>query len=156
MLSDPRNRPRHRLWPWMLLAPFFLFVCATQAYRLVVRSQVRHEFNALHKDGYPATERELIAWLPMVSDQQNAALPIIEAADSLSAPAEGFIEHWSRTEKFDPDALADLAGVLANNAPALDLIRSAARLGQARFPINYEAGPGALCPHLAKIKRLTI
>jgi hypothetical protein len=138
----------------MLLAPFILFVCATQSYRLVKRSQVRHEINAIHKGGYPATERELIAWLPAVDDRQNAALPIVEAADSLSLPNDGL--HWSRTEKLDPNAVQDLAGILTNNAPALELIRAAARLGQARFPVNYEAGPGALFPHLAKLKSLTL
>jgi hypothetical protein len=146
--------PRRR-WPWFILIALMALVGADQAFRVIKHSQVQREMEALRKEGYPVTGRELAKWHPGVPDLENAAIRIMEAARLESLPDDAFNQHWGRTEELGPDERDDLKSILTNNAAALEILHAAAQLKQSRYPVDYSRGPETLLPHLAKIKSLS-
>jgi hypothetical protein len=152
----PHLEPRRRRWPWFLLGLFIALILVGQGYRLFVRHQVQGKLNALRQQGYPVSGYELESWVKSLPDTENAALPIIEAGEKLSLPRDAF-DHmdWGRSGELGPEERDDLRRLITNNLSALELVHAAAQLKQSRYPVDYQRGPDALLPHLAKVKSLT-
>ena len=145
---------RKRRWPWILLGLLIAVVLVSQGYRAMVRASVRRELDALRQQGLPQNARELQSWQKPVPDQQNAALRVLEAADTLFTDGETF-KHWpERGEELGPTERDDLRDSLTNNVQALAAVHAAALLPQSIYPIDYSRGPNTLLPHLAKVKSL--
>jgi hypothetical protein len=151
------QQPQRRHWTWMLLILLLLPVGADQVYRLFSHSRARAEVDALRKEGYPVGLMELQNWPGVVPDQQNAAIRILEAADSLALAPDALarIKWPTGAQEFGPEERDTLQDILTNNAPALESLHLAAQLKQCRFPVDYSRGPAALLPHLAKVKSLS-
>lgn len=88
---------------------------------------------------------------PDVPDDRNAALVYQRAFDLIAA-----LEDWPpaldkllKGESLSADELALLQAWRAENADVFALLRDAARLPECRFPLDYDAGPAMLLPHVA-------
>src|ERR1041385_6171649 len=147
-----------RRWPLVLLFGFLVLAGADQTYRLVIHAKVQRELSALRQEGFPLNVRELQHWRPAVPDQENAALRIMEAADSLALGPDASARDKlpGRAGELGPDERETLKTMLTNNAPALEAAHLAAHLKQSRFPIDYSRGPNTLLPHLAKLKSIAL
>ena len=149
--------PRKHRFFWTILILVVVLVGTDQVYRTVLHMQVKREMSALRHDGVPVGATELQKWVGVVADQENAALKILEAADYVVAPPDGFNrEVWPRrSEELGPQERDELKENVTNNAPALEAVHAAAQLKQSQFHLDYSRGPALLLPHLAKIKSLS-
>jgi len=138
----------------LLLLGWFLVWRGTLFWR------VHKEFSALRTAGIPASGKELNSWYAHVPENENAAIPLLEAfslarnfSDSRSNQiAEATLldrrQHWSaETRKLVSD-------FVEMNSASLTKARQAVQLPKCRYPIDLSYGPDAELPHLAELKTL--
>lgn len=164
-------------WGWRFTRPFFLVSAFSSLLAYVVMNAqssraLEREMASIRAQGAPLSLRE--AAPPPVPDQENAALfytrafkqlPRLENAPAGSRPEDGFFPHADEAvlERFLAEGTARRKTVtveqvhqaLAGTEPALALVRQAAAMPRCRFPIDWEAGAGALFPHLPRLRSLS-
>ena len=118
--------------------------------------------DAIRKAGYPVTLAELDDWYPRVPDEQNAALIYTNAFARMVyvSPEDNNpdrrqiadIKLPQRGQNLSTADAAELAAMIASNAPALQLLYSAPNLTNSRYPIDLKLGFQTLLPDLARVK----
>jgi hypothetical protein len=130
------------------------------------------ELSLIRAQGEPISLRE--AAPPPVPDDQNAALvyqqaferlPRLDRSPTVAEPAG---QHLARTDEQTITSFLSndtrrqqtvtteqLRQALAGTESALALARTAAAMPRCRFPVNWEAGAGALFPHYPKLISLS-
>ena len=117
---------------------------------------------AIRKAGYPVTLAELDGWYPRVPDAQNAALIYTNAfARMRYVSTDGTnrdrrqladIKLPHRGQTFRAEDQAELAAMIASNAPALRLLYSAHNRTNCRYPLDLKLGFDVPLPHLAGVR----
>jgi hypothetical protein len=145
--------------------------------RLSEKAAVRRLEANVRKKGEPLNVKQLMATLPTIPDEENAAMGLIAVwAKDDSAYWRAFLAGErpaaSPPRQYDPDlplfgkkqarvspgqqpspeAQRALENYLQADADRIQALRDALRRPKARFPIRFEETLGALLPHLARIK----
>lgn len=164
-------------WGWRFLRPVLaalvLFVLgAYVATNVTAGRELEHELALVRQQGEPLSLTE--AAPAPVPDDENAALVYEQAFNALPrrveyAPkvANAREQRLAREDEallsdFFSDkpeirnrvTMAQVRGTLVGTKEALALARQAAAMPQCRFPVDWEAGAGALFPHYAKLRSL--
>ena len=150
-------RNSKRLVPVALV---LLVVVTFTAYRIVSRSGVKREVEALRARGLPTTLLELDKWYRVVPASENAAIAFMDAYALYVAPAS--TNNPSENNKMKrvlgeplPQQLAEqVKMLLSKNRETIEELHKAAELTQSRYPIDMTRGFATLLPHLAQLKRL--
>lgn len=116
---------------------------------------------AIRRQGYPVTLRELNAWYRAVPDPLNAALICTQALtgrlfdDSSPAFSRFSDKPWlpPRGEMLSAQDQEELQQILGGDEKTLELLHSIAAGAPSRYPIDLSQGFSALLPHLSKAKR---
>jgi len=142
---------------WLVpLALAVIIVGGVLVFKTVMSSKVHSRVAELRAAGYPVTSIELNAWHKQVPWKENAAMKVMEAAGALSTNSQ----NWDRikwpqgAEPLSAEVKAKLEQILTNNSEALRLLQPAFELEQSRYSVDWRPGPGALLPHLAKVRVL--
>jgi hypothetical protein len=169
-------RIARRLWRWTRLFLAGMTCTVLLSYVVVNLSAGRaleRQLALIRERGEPLTLTEVAP--PMVPDRENAAplyaqafqrLPrLTNSASGAGASAQRrlsqadqqmltalFADDPQQREGISP---ADIRQVLAGTDETLSLTRQAAAMPRCRFPVNWEAGAGALLPHLPQLRSLT-
>jgi hypothetical protein len=146
--------------------------------RLRERSEVKRLEKQIRQKGDPLTLAELAATYPAIPDDQNAAIPLLEAWEK-DDPA--FWQAWKRNERPLPERVSKsydeelpflgrkaskfqsgqkltvasreaAQSFLSEREAHLKAIRSAISRPACCFPLHVEDGFDALLPHLSRIK----
>jgi len=145
------------LWAWFAIP----IISALVAYLIAVAvtgARVEGELRRLKASGAPVTLTE--AAPPSVPDDQNAAVLYEQAFQWLPQESERYAGERDPIALFvSPDqekrakvSLKSVEEILSRYGPLFTLLEQAAALPACRFPVNWEAGAGALFPHMAKIR----
>jgi len=95
----------------------------------------------------PQTIDDLKALYPPLADDANGAPLFMKAADALVKPSVkatnmlpyvGNMKTNVPVQKINDERMALMAGWLAQNLPALELVRVAAAVGASQYPINFD------------------
>jgi hypothetical protein len=175
----PTFRATGRLlrWLWRPTRPVLAVLALLGLAAYVVTNvsaghDLERELTLIRERGEPLTLAE--AAPPPVPDEQNAALvyeqafrqlPRLEGVPSSAIAGEQQLDR--RDEKVLGEFLSEASGerwrdsvepvrqALAGTEGALVLTRQAAAMARCRFPVDWEAGAGALLPHYPKLRSLT-
>ncbi|MSU63321.1 MAG: hypothetical protein EXS31_13145 [Pedosphaera sp.] len=145
---------------WLIIGGILLLVVV----RLIQSGSSRNEIETIRKSGYPTTLAELHEWYQDVPAEENAALKILEAANSkidasdkaLNLPGIGKTPWPEPGTKLAEEELEALAQHIHDNTGALKFLHEASSLSRSRYPMDLTRGPNTLLPHLAQIKGLAI
>ena len=178
----PKIRASHRRWVVAIVTVLFLPPIALVIWYLLVRSSnasaIRKLENEARQRGEPLTLAELKAKYPPIPDEENAAAAFLELWQGEDPVYWLAFENGERplpereTETYDPalpylgseahrmarvgplntNSLAAAESYLNAKSAYLEQMRAALRRPRFRFPINFEAGPAALLPHLAMLR----
>jgi hypothetical protein len=162
--SAPRRLWQAVRWLWrklwrpaaVLLA---LLIVAHLTLNVVAGRRLAHELNRLRAEGAPLTLAE--AAPPPVPNAENAAvlyLRAFEGLDSLkdSKAIDAFLRAMEgRTRPVTRPTSAEIEAVLARHEADFRLLREASQRPACRFPVDWDAGYGALFPHLAGVRNAT-
>ena len=103
------------------------------------------------------TLSELDEWYPRPPDKDNAAFVYtnIFAIPAFTNAASDFAgRKWpARGEKIEADELGAMKMLIATNAQAFALFRTAATMPSARYPVDLKEGAFSLLPHMAAVKQ---
>lgn len=112
----------------------------------------------------PKTIEDLKALYPPLADDANGAPMFLKAAAALvkqspkagnMLPYVGNMKTNVPVQKLDDDRMALMAGHLAQNLPALEILRAAAAFPQSRFPVDFDdAEQGRQFDRLAPLREL--
>ncbi len=144
---------------WLIVGGILLLVVVA---RLIQSSASQSQIEAIRKSGYPTTLAELQQWYEDVPAEENAALKILEAADSnidasekaSNLPGIGKTPWPGPGVKLAEEEREALAQHIRDNADALKALHEASSLPRSRYPMDLTRGPNTLLPHLAQIKGL--
>lgn len=119
------------------------------------RARLRAEIDYIKSRGEPVTMKDLAG--PKVPDEKNGALLYQQAFQLADSP--GLEADVNAVESFavgtiDPNEWAKVLPSLEKVRPVVELVAQAQAKPQCQFPVNWEAGPGALFPHFVGIRRL--
>jgi hypothetical protein len=158
MSPDPDRRAHRavRLGAWVMVA---LLALPFIGWRFGLSRKIDSRLKTAKASGYPVNALELDAWYRPVSPDANMAFVYDRAFARFVPPANrGVTADYlklklpARKEAMSGDLRAEIAGVLANNQEALELLHQAATRPQSRYPINLTLGPNTLLPHLTPLK----
>lgn len=116
------------------------------------------QLEALRRQGFPTTLKELNSWYVFVPPEENQALAceyaFAQLQGSLGLPQhfEGKASLFSHRGSLAPEEQRFLAGVLMTNAAAMELLHSLSATNRSRYPIDLTQGFLVLLPHLSKLK----
>ncbi len=124
----------------------------------VLGRRLEAQIAAIKAKGEPVSMSDL--GKPRVPDSQNAAVVYAKAFELIASPAAQkdlstlgrFLSPREREDK--PVSWEEAEFAVARLRPVMLLIEQAASRPKCQFPVNWEAGAAALCPHLAELKRL--
>ncbi len=123
-------------------------VAATVFFRLIVKSRLGRRMDAIRAAGYPATPVELDDWYAIPPNAENAADVILEAISYQFKPEEPLVELLPivgratlplRTEALSDRTRALVAGHLAADKKALELLHMVAGMRHSRYPSQSSA-----------------
>ncbi|PYI89840.1 MAG: hypothetical protein DME26_00135, partial [Verrucomicrobia bacterium] len=155
---DPQSRAK-RLVRLLALAAVLCLLVPFIYWRLGLSRKIDSHLKTVRAAGDPVSAKELDAWYPQVSAEENAALIYGRAFSRFVSPGNGRatpdylkLKLPSRKEVVPQSLQLAIADALADNREALDLLHQAARLKRSRYPISLTQGPNTLLPHLAPLK----
>lgn len=150
----------------------FLLLLGYVILNVTAGDALEQELSAIRSQGAPLSLRE--AAPPLVPDPENAARVYQQAFDRLPHPEmprpatrpgqpraagvderviESFLSGDPRRQQ--SVTIAQVRQALAGTEAALALVRRASAMPRCRFPVNWDAGPGALFPHYPKLLSLS-
>ncbi len=137
--AEPKSRKR-RIFLLALLIVGALYAI----YRMALVQWRNAELDAIRASGYPVTLAALDRWYPEPAEGENAAELYLEAfakyvpvaGDSQHLPVVGSGELPATTQALPPDMKDAIAGYLAAQAEALELLHRAAEVEECRFPLD--------------------
>ena len=161
--TPPPDRPRRfdRLTCWLigLTVVAVVLVLVYAGYRHALRRSIETRLQAIRDAGYPATAAEVDDWHPM-PEGLNACVVIISGAEKIDSSdpmyellplvGDGVLPDPSETIPSETLALIEL--LLKQNSTGLAELHRAARIEQARWPIQYSDGIDATLPGLGNVR----
>jgi len=169
--SAPRRLWRAVRWLWRKLwRPAAILLAALIIAHLVLNviagRRLERELNRLRAEGAPLTLAE--AAPPAVPDSENAALLYTRAFRGFGWPRASededhelvarFLSTVNGIEDYPPGiapTMAEVEAVLARHKADFSLLDQASRRPACRFPVDWNAGFGALLPHLSGVRMAT-
>jgi hypothetical protein len=155
--KKPVSRGRRiagRIIKWGFLGFLAIFLI----WRIDLAFRVSHRLDAVKNEGYPVNAKELDAWYPAVSDEENAALLYVKAGGILHIDNETenqfakIFQQLSRTNRLTSELQQYYLSTLKTNEECLALIRKASALQKSRYPVDFSVGPMVELPHIGKLK----
>jgi hypothetical protein len=144
---------------WSVIAMTFLFLLVAYVAANVRSGRVlENELSAVRERGEPLSLKE--AAPPLIPDAENAAVVYGRAfklLPKLSGEEQTTLIQFGRSgSDRDKDVSPDkIRPILAKSQDALAVAEEASKMPRCRFPVNYEAGAGALFPHLSHLREIT-
>jgi len=139
---------------------FLIGVAAFTFFRLNVRSKLRSRIDAIRAAGYPVTCAELDQWYTIPEDAENAAYIILDAFEYYQEPQDikllpvvGQAELPPRTGALAEEIKAAVAGYIADNKKALELLHAGTAIENCRYPVDLSAGAEATFHDLSRLKK---
>ena len=127
---------------------------------IILGRRLEAKLAAIKARGEPVSMAEL--GKPKVPDAENAAVIYAKAFEKLSGPTaekdfETLGKFPSAGERRENPGLWNEARLVVNRLrPALPLVEQAISRPKCQFPVNWEAGAGAIFPHYSKMRKLAI
>ena len=162
-MKHVKSRTKH-LATFLFCLPLALLALHGGA-NMVQSHELEAQLADIRAKGEPLTLAESAP--PLVPDAENAARVYQQALDLLAARKSGpektqdaeetqAVSDFVRSASKEPVPVpvGQIREILAERTPILALVRRAAAMPRCRFPINYEAGAGALFPHLGPIREI--
>lgn len=143
---------------WSVIAMTFLFLLVAYVAANVRSGRVlENELSAVRERGEPLSLKE--AAPPLIPDAENAAVLYGRAFKMLpklsDAEQTTLIQFGRSGSDRDKEASPDkIRPILAKFQDALAVADEASKMPRCRFPVNYEAGAGALFPHLGHLREI--
>jgi hypothetical protein len=142
---------------------FALLVISFIVWRVNLAHDVNAKLQAIHAAGLPTNGKELNAYYPAVTDNENAALVVTQAfalmrnyPDSRSNEVDqiqSFPERWKHPTN---EQIQLLTGYVEMNSNALARMAEALKLPKSRYPVDFSLGFETDLPHLDKIRELVL
>jgi len=129
-------------------------------WRLQLAKDVSRQIAAIHAAGLPASGAEADKYYAAVPDEENAALKIADAFDSITTYDDhrsnevAAIKFPQRKDVLTAEQLDLIVGYCAMNSNSLALAREAVKLPRSRYDMDLSWGAYTLLPHLSKLKAL--
>lgn len=146
----------------ILLLLLLIGVCAFAIFRLRLKWTLNARIEAIRAAGYPVTCAELDAWYTIPDDAENAAYTILDALDCFqdwdkteleALPLVGRAELPARTEPLTDEMKSLIAGYIADNNEALELLQVGTQIEHCRYPADYSAGFATTLNHLPNMRK---
>ncbi|MBM3289672.1 MAG: hypothetical protein FJY92_05930, partial [Candidatus Hydrogenedentes bacterium] len=147
-IDDGRNRGRRRLIAVVIGVPavaIVIVVCMVVAWVLRTTGGVERRLEEIRAKGEPVTLAELERWYPPVPDEENAALPLEKAFETLHLPrdpnapvplfnnVDGYPKWPVRGQPLPKEVRAAIDTMIDENAECLAHIAEAAQFERCRF-----------------------
>jgi len=117
---------------------------------LITGRLVGKEMKGLADAGHPLTLAEIAPAVP--PEGENAADVYQQAFDSLRRSHEEEVAIFWADDPDGPEVMAVAREVVAANERYFDLLDRASRMPECVFPVDWEAGSGAVFPHWARMR----
>jgi hypothetical protein len=150
-------------WKTVVLAVFVVVAVAFGIFRWRAGERLDAAKQRIRDAGYPVTYGELDEYYALPASGENRAYLLQFAIDSkvlphptiLNAlPIEGNAELPHRSEPIPEDQIKTMRDFTLLNQDAIEAVFESFEYEECRFPIDMNAGPAMLLPHLAYIRSL--
>jgi len=150
-------------WKTVLLAVFILAVAVFGVYRWRVGSNIDAAKQRMRDAGLPVTYAELDAYYKVPESGENRAYLLQFAIDSMVAvhprmlddlPIAGNSDLPHRSEPISEEQVVAMRTFALQNLDVVDAVFESFEYDECRFPIDMNAGPAMLLPHLAQVRSL--
>ncbi|HRK33564.1 MAG TPA: hypothetical protein PLJ47_03125 [Candidatus Hydrogenedentes bacterium] len=153
------EKTKRRLHPILWLIGILLAVVAgSLAWSMF---SLRSTVSAIRANNEPTTMEELDAWYRQVPEEQNAALLVLQAIESFQpGESDALVPYATKLQPdlngapFSAEVRVALAGHLADNKEALELLARAVDMPGSRYPVFLPTVLQSGLPHLEGIRGL--
>jgi hypothetical protein len=155
MGESPTEKEQPRRWPRRLRVALYIIAtlaAADLAAMLVAGLMLRSEVSRLRAGGYLPPTAQIVPQVP--SGQANAAdiyLLAFDARRPRDSEETDLVN--GRPDRWRPADLLHARQVLAANAEHFRILDQASRIPGCAFPVDWNAGPAMLFPHLGELRR---
>ena len=155
--NPQRKRWRIPLWAKITIGAVIAYAALIAFPHVYFGMKIRAELKRIRAEGSPVSLWDADAFYPSPAPGQNAAGGMALAFSAfgpvgVDLPVVGEAKLPPRNQPMPEAMTQSAAKYLADNAKALDLLRTATAMKECRYPIQLSGGAGALLPHMGSMR----